>query len=131
MNTDMTSGATAPPPLPSSDERQWAMIAHLSAMLLYCTVFGGFIAPLVIWLLKRDTMPFVDDQGRETLNFQITILLSLICAGILMIIVIGIPIFFALLLLHFILTIVAAVKSSEGVLYRYPFCWRVISPRGP
>jgi uncharacterized Tic20 family protein len=111
---------------PSHEERQWAMLCHMSAMLMYVTVIGGFIAPLVIWLLKRDEMPLVADQGRETLNFQITILLALICAGILMIIVIGIPIFAALLLFHFIVTIIAAVKSSDGIRYRYPFCWRVI-----
>lgn len=112
--------------MPSREERQWAMLSHLSAMLMYATVIGGFIAPLVIWLLKRDEMPFVADQGRETLNFQITILLALIAAGILMFVLIGIPIFWGLLVFHFIVTIIAAVKSSEGVAYRYPYCWRVI-----
>jgi uncharacterized Tic20 family protein len=111
---------------PSHDERQWAMLCHMSAMLMYLTVIGGFVAPLVIWLMKREQMPFVADQGRETLNFQITILLALIGAAILMIVVIGIPIFAGLILFHFIVTIIASVKSSEGVLYRYPFCWRVI-----
>jgi uncharacterized Tic20 family protein len=76
-------------------------------------------------------MPFVDDQGRETLNFQITILIALAGAGILCLIVIGFPLLFALLVAHFVLTIIASVKSSEGVLYRYPFCWRVIRARGP
>ncbi len=127
MEATSSPGMGAPSAvIPTAEERQWAMFCHVSAMLLYCTVIGGFIGPLVIWLVKRDAMPFVDDQGRETLNFQITILLALVGAGILMIVVIGIPIFFGLLLFHFIATIVAAVKSSEGVLYRYPFCWRVI-----
>jgi uncharacterized Tic20 family protein len=99
----------------------------MSAMLLYVTVIGGFIAPLVIYLLKRDEMPFVADQGRETLNFQITVLLALIAAWILVLVAIGIPLLIAILVFHFICTIIAAVKSSEGVLYRYPFCWRVIS----
>ncbi|HXQ63667.1 MAG TPA: DUF4870 domain-containing protein [Steroidobacteraceae bacterium] len=119
-------GSPAPATAPSQEERQWAMLCHMSAMLMYVTVIGGFIAPLVIWLLKRDELPLVADQGRETLNFQITILLALIGAGILMIIVIGFPIFAGLLLFHFIVTIIAAVKSSDGVRYRYPFCWRVI-----
>lgn len=111
---------------PSRDERQWAMLCHLSAMLMYCTVIGGFIAPLVIWLLKRDEMPFVADQGRETLNFQITTLLALIVGGLLAIVLIGFVIIGAVLLFHFIVTIIATVRVSEGVLYRYPVCWRVI-----
>ena len=111
---------------PSRDERQWAMLCHLSAMLMYCTAIGGFIAPLVIWLLKRDEMPFVADQGRETLNFQITTLLVLIAGGLLAVIVVGFVIIGAALLFHFIVTIIATVRVSEGVLYRYPICWRVI-----
>ena len=108
------------------DERQWAMLCHLSAMLMYCTVIGGFVAPLIIWLLKGDEMPFVADQGRETLNFQITTLLALIAGGLLAIVLIGFVIIGAVLVFHFIVTIIATVKVSEGVLYRYPICWRVI-----
>jgi uncharacterized protein len=111
---------------PGREERQWAMLCHLSAMLMYATVIGGFIAPLVIWLLKRDEMPFVADQGRETLNFQITTLLALIVGACLAIVLIGFVIIGVVLLFHFIVTIIAAVKSSEGILYRYPLCWRVI-----
>jgi uncharacterized Tic20 family protein len=111
---------------PSRDERQWAMLCHLSAMLMYCTAIGGFIAPFVIWLLKRDEMPFVADQGRETLNFQITTLLALIAGGCLMLVLIGFVIVPAVLLFHFIVTIIATVRVSEGALYRYPICWRVI-----
>ncbi|HXQ32059.1 MAG TPA: DUF4870 domain-containing protein [Steroidobacteraceae bacterium] len=126
-----SGGAPAAVATPSHEERQWAMLCHMSAMLMYVTVIGGFIAPLVIWLMKRDELPLVADQGRETLNFQITILLALIAAGILMVIVVGFAIFAGLLLFHFIVTIIAAVKSSEGVRYRYPFCWRVIRAPGP
>jgi hypothetical protein len=111
---------------PGRDERQWAMLCHLSAMLMYATVIGGFIAPLIIWLLKRDEMPFVADQGRETLNFQITTLLALCVGGLLAIVLIGFVVIAAVLLFHFVVTIIATVKSSEGVLYRYPLCWRVI-----
>jgi uncharacterized Tic20 family protein len=112
--------------VPSADERRWAMWVHLSAMLLYFTAIGGFLVPLVIWLTKRETMPFVDDQGKETLNFQITIMLALIGACVLMIVLVGFLLAFVLVLFHFVFTIIAAVQSSEGVLYRYPFCWRVI-----
>jgi uncharacterized protein len=111
---------------PPRDECQWAMLCHLSAMLMYLTVIGGFIAPLIIWLMKRDEMPFVRDQGRETLNFQITTLLALCVGGLLAIVLVGFVVIAAVLLFHFIVTIIATVKVSEGVLYRYPICWRVI-----
>jgi hypothetical protein len=115
------------PSTSTRDERQWAMLCHMSAMLMYLTVIGGFIGPLILWLLKRDEMPLVADQGRETLNFQITVLVSLAVAGLLMFIVIGIPIFIGIIVYHFAFTIIAAVKASEGVAYRYPYCWRLIS----
>jgi uncharacterized Tic20 family protein len=113
-------------PAPGRDERQWAMLAHMSAMLMYFTLVGGFIAPLIIWLLKRDEMPFVKDQGRETLNFQITTLLALAVGALLAIVLIGFVIIGVVLLFHFVVTIIASVKASEGVAYRYPICWRVI-----
>src|SRR5262245_54589856 len=73
--------SSTPPPYPDSpggqpskDERTWAMASHLSTLAGYLVVpFGNIIAPLVIWLIKKDTMPFVDDQAKEALNFQITL----------------------------------------------------------
>ncbi len=122
-----TPGAAPDAQRPTTrDERQWAMLCHVSAMLMYVTVIGGIVAPLIIWLLKKDEMPFVADQGRETINFQITILLALIAAVILMFVVVGFLLFWALLAFHFVVTIVAAVRVTDGVWYRYPFCWRVI-----
>ena len=114
------------PAATSADDRQWAMFAHLSALLMYATVIGGLIVPLVIWQSKKDTMPFVADQAKETLNFQITILLALIASWMLVILLVGFLLVPIVVLLHFVLTIVAAVKSGEGVQYRYPFCWRVV-----
>ena len=120
------AGTTPAPAAPGREERQWAMLCHMSAMLMYVTVIGGFIAPLVIWLLKRDEMPFVADQGRETLNFQITTLLALCACGLLVLLVIPLLMIGVILLFHFVVTIIAAVKTSEGVVYRYPICWRLI-----
>lgn len=102
------------------------MFCHLSAMLMYLTGIGGFIAPLVIWLMKRDTMPYVADQGRETVNFQITIMLALACAGLLMFVLIGFPLFWGLLLYHFVYSIIGTVKASEGAPFRYPICLRLL-----
>lgn len=121
---ELTTGT--PAGVPTSDERQWAMLCHVSAMLMYVTALGGLVAAFVIWLLKREQMPFVADQGKETINFQITILLGLAVSLPLMFVVIGWFSAVALLAYHFIATLVAAVKVTEGVAYRYPFCWRVI-----
>lgn len=112
--------------VPDREERQWAMLCHVSAMLMYVTAIGGLVAPFVIWLLKREEMPFVADQGKETINFQITILLALTVSVILMLVVVGFVTFWALLAFHFVITLVAAVKVTEGVAYRYPLCWRVL-----
>jgi uncharacterized Tic20 family protein len=125
-STPSDPSAPSGPLVPTRDERQWAMLCHVSAMLMYVTAIGGLVAPFVIWLLKRDDMPFVADQGKETLNFQITILLALAASIVLMLILVGFVLFWALLAFHFVVTVVAAVKVTEGVTYRYPLCWRVI-----
>ena len=121
----------------SAEERQWAMFAHLSALVggLLTSAAGGwgtFIGPLVIWLVKKDTMPFVNDQGKEALNFNITVaiiclalvLLSIVTLGIGLII--AIPAWVIVGIAWLVLTILAAVKANEGVAYRYPFTLRLI-----
>jgi uncharacterized Tic20 family protein len=138
------AGEPVPPPepfdstgMPSHEERQWALFAHLSALLggLLTGAFAGlgcFIGPLVIWLVKKDTMPFVDDQAKEALNFNITLaivglvllLLTLVTFGFgaLLAVPVGILVGIAWL----VLTIIAAVKANEGERYRYPFALRLI-----
>lgn len=122
---------------PSAAERQWALFAHLSA-LLGCLLtghwfgWGCFIGPLIIWLIKKDTMPFVDDQGKEALNFNITLALIGVALLLLTIITFGIGIFIALPIgvivgiAWLVLIIIAAVKANEGVRYRYPFALRLV-----
>ena len=111
----------------SKEERNWAMFAHLSALLVYPTLIGGIVGPLVIWLMRKDDMSFAADQAKETLNFQITVyLIGLVC-GILFLVLIGFVLFGLLVVAHVVLTIIAAVKASEGVAYRYPFNLRLIS----
>jgi len=133
---------SSPPPLqtsgPSSEERQWAMFAHLSALVGgiltsgWAGSIGTFIGPLIIWLVKKDTMPFVDDQGKEALNFNITVgliflallLLSIVTLGIGLII--AIPGWIIVGIAWLVLTIIAAIKANEGVAYRYPLTLRLI-----
>ena len=128
------------PPLtsgPGAEEKQWALFAHLSALLgAFVTGFwfgwGCFLGPLVIWLVKKDTMPFVNDQAREALNFNITLAIigvillvfSIVTLGIGLLITIPLGIIVAIGWL--VLTVIAAIKASEGVAYRYPLSLRLI-----
>jgi uncharacterized Tic20 family protein len=114
----------------TKDERMWAMITHLSGFAMYISGIGHIIGPLIVWLIKRDSSPFVDDQGKEALNFQISFSIYMLGAFLLFITVIGaiiaIPLFFVLPIAQIILMIVAAIKANEGVAYRYPAIIRFI-----
>ena len=84
---------------PSKDERTWAMLCHFSAFTGFIFPLGGnILAPLILWLIKKEELPFVDDQGKEVLNFQISMTIYFIISGILCIILIGIPIFIGLVI---------------------------------
>jgi uncharacterized Tic20 family protein len=121
-----------------AEERTWAMMAHLSALLgglLTASIgrgWGCFIGPLIIWLVKKDTMPFVADQAKEALNFNITVALASLVLLVLSIItfgiglIIAIPMWIIIGVAWLVLTIVAAMKANEGVRYRYPFALRFI-----
>jgi uncharacterized protein len=122
----------------SAEERQWAMFAHLSALLGgfvtagWAGSIGCFIGPLVIWMLKKETMPFVDDQAKEALNFNITVaivffalfLMTLLTLGIG--IVLTLPLMIIVGLAWLVLTIIASMKANQGERYRYPFALRLI-----
>ena len=122
-----------PPPVdgPSREERQWALFAHLSALLAglltgHWLGVGCFIGPLIIWLAKRDGMPFVDDQAREALNFNITVAIAALVCGLLMFVLIGFVLLPILGVLWLVCLVIAAVKANEGERYRYPFALRFI-----
>jgi hypothetical protein len=105
---------------PTKDERTWAMLCHLSVFLGFLFPFGNLLAPLVIWLIKKDEYSFVDDQGKEVVNFQISLTIYFIISILLVFIVVGIPLLIGLVAFAVIITIVAAIKSNEGEKYRYP-----------
>ena len=109
------------------EARTWAMLCHLASFAKYLAIpFGNIIGPLILWLLKKDQHPFVDDQGKEAMNFQITITILYAIAAVLALLLIGFLLLIPIALIDFIFTIIAAVKANEGVAYRYPFTIRLI-----
>jgi uncharacterized Tic20 family protein len=111
----------------SKEEQNWAMACHLVALSGFIIPFGNILGPLIVWLIKKDTMPLVDQHGKEALNFQITVTLAAIISFLLVFVLIGILLLVVVGLGALILTIMAAVKVSNGELnYRYPFALRLI-----
>jgi uncharacterized Tic20 family protein len=112
---------------PTQDERTWGMIAHLSAFAVFVfPVAGNILAPLIIWLTRRETSAFVEAEAKEALNFNISVALGGIVCAVLTNALIGIPLGVILFLGWMVLTVVAAVKASEGVGYRYPISLRLV-----
>ena len=112
---------------PSPDERTWAMIAHLSAFALFIIPLGGnIIGPLVVWLARRDRSAFVAVQAREALNFNISVALAGIVCGLLVLVFVGILLAVVLFIAWICATIVAAIRASEGIDYRYPLTLRIV-----
>jgi uncharacterized Tic20 family protein len=89
-------------------------------------LFGHIIAPLVIWLIKKEELPLVDDQGKESLNFQISLTIYLVAAGLLSFVLIGISLLIALGIFGLVEVIIAAVRANEGERFRYPLNLRLI-----
>jgi uncharacterized Tic20 family protein len=115
------------PSVPNTEERNWAVGAHLSALAGALLVAVGIVlGPLVVWLLKKDEMPFVNDQAKEALNFQLTVFLAGVVCWVLVFILIGFPLLIALSVFDLVFIIIAALKASEGVAYRYPVNLRLI-----
>jgi uncharacterized protein len=118
-----------PPPAPatSSDIRTWCVLCHAAALLgLFFHFLGHLLGPLIVWLVKRGDSPEVDAHGKESLNFQISMLIYDAIAAILCVVLIGIPILIALWVLNTVLVIIASIQASEGKFYRYPITIRLI-----
>lgn len=121
----------APPPAPamgelSSDAKTWGMLAHLSALSGILIPFGNIIGPLVVWQIKKNESAFVEDQGKESLNFQITTFIALVISALLMFVLIGFLLMPIVGLGSLVFTIIAGIKANNGETYRYPFALRLI-----
>jgi uncharacterized protein len=102
---------------PTSDEKTMALLSHVLTLVV------GFLAPLIIWLVKKDDSSFVAAHAKESLNFQITC--TIICI-VLFLTIIGILLIWVVGIVALILVIMASIKANEGKLYRYPFNIRLI-----
>ena len=131
-NASTTSTDTVP-----AEERQWGMFAHLSMLAagLLTSAIGGwgwFLGPLIIWLMKKDTMPFVADQAKEALNFSLLVTAVFVVLMLLGFLTLGVgflvtvPVMVIVGIAALILTIMAAMKANDGVRYRYPINIRFI-----
>lgn len=119
--------ANQPPPKPGeSDERMWAMFCHLSTFSGCFVPMGNILGPLVVWLIKKDQYALVDDQGKEALNFQISVTIWSLIAAALCFVLIGFPLLVALVVFDLVVTIMAAVKANQGHYYRYPMTIRLV-----
>jgi uncharacterized Tic20 family protein len=134
--------ASSPPPAPQSqgiptqapqpdrlqsEARLWAMLTHLTALSGFIGVpFGHLLGPLIVWLVKKDQIPLVDDQGKESLNFQLSMTIYGLVAALLMVVFIGFVLLGALIILDIVLVIIASVEANKGNLYRYPITIRFL-----
>lgn len=124
METTSTSTSTST----SISVRTWCVLAHATALVGFLVpVAGHIVGPLIVWLAKRQDSPEIDAHGKESMNFQISMLIWNAIAAILIIVLIGIPILILLHILNIIFVIVASIQASEGKLYRYPLAIRLIS----
>jgi uncharacterized Tic20 family protein len=121
---------TQPPPTPisSADVRTWNVLCHASALLgLFLHFLGHLLGPLIVWLVKRGDSPEIDAHGKESLNFQLSMLVYDAIAAILCLVLIGIPILIALWIMNTVCVIIASIRASEGKFYRYPITIRFLS----
>jgi len=102
-----------------NEDRTMAMICHLLGLV-------GFLGPLIIWLIKKDESPVVNQHGKEALNFQLSILIYSMVAGLLTVILIGMVLLPAIGIFGLVMVIVAAVKANKGEDFKYPLCIRLI-----
>jgi len=135
MSTEVPGGQQEPTPggpqeeapvTQNQEERTMGMLCHLLALSGYVIPFGNIIGPLIVWLVKKDQFPFVNDQGKESLNFQISVAIYAIVSGILTMVVIGIPLLIAVGIFALVEIVLASMRANQGIPYRYPLTIRFI-----
>ncbi len=133
---DPASSPTSPPPPlgyeeaapgTTKDDRLWGMLAHLTAISgLIGVPFGHILGPMIVYFIKKDGMPFVEDQTKESMNFQITMTIAAIVSGILIYVCIGFFLLIGVAVVDLVFIIIASIAANRGERYRYPFAIRLV-----
>lgn len=110
----------------AKEERTYAMFCHLGALSGFVVPFGNIIVPLILWALKKDASPFVDMHGRESLNFQISLLIYSFISAVLILVIIGVFLLAGLWIFNLVIVIIAGVRAESGEQFRYPLAIRFI-----
>lgn len=114
-------------PQPSKEENTWAMILHLSVFSFYCFPIPGLVAPLTIWLIKRNESAYLDAHGKILLNWMLSMVIYFVACIILCLILIGFVLLLAWFVIIIVFPIIAAIKASNGETWPYPMSFRFIS----
>lgn len=109
-----------------TEENNWGMFAHLSALVGLIIPFGSVIAPFIIWLTKGKESTYVGEQAKEALNFQITAAIAFLISFMLMFVVVGFLLMAIVGIADVVLVIIASIAASKGEMYRYPFALRLV-----
>lgn len=117
---ETTAYESRTPDLADRETRQWGLWLHLSQFAGFVVPLAGLVAPLLIWQLKKDELPGIDEHGKAIVNWIISELIYFIAAGILVIVVIGIPLLIALGACSIVFPAIGALKAHNGELWRYP-----------
>jgi len=127
--TDSTEQKQDRPTEPiTRDARQWAMFCHLAGLAGYIAwIVGNIVAPLIFWQLKKDEHPFIDENGKEAVNFQISMsIYALVSAALMPLFCVGVPLLIAVGIVDLVFLLIAAIKANNGEHYRYPLTIRFI-----
>ena len=116
MNQEVESSDSGP----DKDARNWAMICHLSGLAGYFCPLGNVLGPLIVWAIKKDEYGFVDEQGKEAINFQLSMTIAYVISIILCFVVIGFFLLAILAVYSLVMIIIASIKTNDGVDFRYP-----------
>ncbi len=117
---DLLGEESTPAFAPTPDEKTLAILSHI------LTIVSSFLAPLIIYLIKKDESPYVAEHAKESLNFQITMAILFIISIVLIFVLIGILLIWLLSIANLVLIIIATIKASENKMYRYPINFRLI-----
>lgn len=103
-----------------------SMLCHLSALAMFVIPFGSILGPLIVWLVKKDQYPEVDRQGKDALNFHISMLIYTVVAAFLVLLLIGIMLLVVIGIFTLIMVIIASIKSNNGERFEYPLSIKFI-----